>query len=148
MTVEDADRILKPTVDANETVYQNMVAMLPEKQKEMLFAIAKEGKAEGVTSAEFIKRNGLSSYSSVQSSIKQLFEKELITRNESIYRFQTVSSAYGCLKFMVCGIVYDYFNRTSFPSIPHRSNAAVFSLSKAIRHDGAPAVPPCSPVTW
>lgn len=86
MTVEDADRILKQTVDANETVYQNMVAMLPEKQKEVLFAIAKEGKAEGVTSAEFIKRNGLSSSSSVQSSIKQLFEKELITRNENIYQ--------------------------------------------------------------
>lgn len=86
MTIEDTERILKQTVDANETVYQNMVAMLPEKQKEVLFAIAKEGKAGGITSAEFIKRNGLSSSSSVQSSIKQLFEKELITRNENIYQ--------------------------------------------------------------
>lgn len=37
---------------------------------------------------------------------------------------------------------------TNLPSIPQRSSTAVFSLSNEIKHEGAPAVPPCSPVTW
>lgn len=86
MTLADADRILKQTVDANETVYQNMVAMLSERQKEVLFAIAKEGKAQGVTSAAFIKKNGLTSSSSVQSSLRQLLDKELLTKEDNTYQ--------------------------------------------------------------
>lgn len=86
MTISETEQILKQTIDTNSTVYQNMVAMLSERQKEVLFAIAKEGKAESVTSAEFIRRNGLHSASSTQSAIKQLLGKELITKTGNSYQ--------------------------------------------------------------
>lgn len=86
MTIATANLILHATVESNSTVYQSMVSMLSERQKEMLFAIAKEGKAKEITSTEFIKKHGLYSSSSVQSSAKQLLEKELITKEENVYQ--------------------------------------------------------------
>ena len=58
---------------------------IPEKQKELLYAIAKDGEAERVTSAEFIKRHSLSSASSVQSATKKLLEKDIITEIGKVY---------------------------------------------------------------
>ncbi|MDH6314072.1 putative transcriptional regulator [Parabacteroides sp. PFB2-10] len=78
-----------------------MLSMLPERQKEVLFAIAKEGKAAEITSGDFIKKHALNSASSVQSAVKQLLEKELITKEGSLYlvydRFfgLWISQAYG-----------------------------------------------------
>ena len=86
MTLENADRILKQTINANETVYQNLVVMLSERQKEILFAIAKEGCATEITSTGFIKKHGLNSPSSVQSATKQLLDKEFITKDGNVYR--------------------------------------------------------------
>ena len=63
-----------------------MVTLLPERQKEVLFAIAKEGKATEITSTDFIKKHGLYSPSSVQSAVKQLLDKELITRDGVAYQ--------------------------------------------------------------
>lgn len=86
MTIATANLILHATVESNSTVYQSMVSMLSERQKEVIFAIAKEGKAKEITSAEFIKKHGLYSSSSVQSSVKQLLDKELITKEENVYQ--------------------------------------------------------------
>lgn len=86
MTISIANFVLHTTVESNKTVYQNMVSMLSEKQKEVLFAIGKQGKASEITSAEFIKKHGLSSSSSVQSAVKQLLEKEFVTKDRNIYQ--------------------------------------------------------------
>lgn len=86
MTLENAEKILNQTINTNETVYQNMVVMLSERQKEILFAIAKEGRATEVTSAGFIKKHGLYSSSTVQSAIKQLLDKEFITKEGNVYQ--------------------------------------------------------------
>lgn len=86
MTIATTNLILHATVESNSTVYQSMVSMLSERQKEVIFAIAKEGKAKEITSAEFIKKHGLYSSSSVQSSVKQLLDKELITKEENVYQ--------------------------------------------------------------
>ena len=48
-------------------------------QKETLIAIAKEGKASGVTSVAFVKKHALKSPSSVQYAISTLLEKQLLT---------------------------------------------------------------------
>ena len=48
-------------------------------QKETLVAIAKEGKASGVTSVAFVKKHALKSPSSVQYAISTLLEKQIIT---------------------------------------------------------------------
>lgn len=85
MSIALADQLLHSTVESNKTVYQSMVAMLSERQKEVLFAIAKEGKISEITSTEFIKKHGLHSPSSVQSAVRQLLEKEFVTKEGAIY---------------------------------------------------------------
>ena len=64
---------------ANEFNYQSMLFQLPPKQKELLIAIAKEGKAQSLTSSAFVKKYRLTSSSSVQSAIKGLLEKNFVT---------------------------------------------------------------------
>ena len=56
---------------------------MPEKQKELLIAITKEGKASAITSGAFIKKYRLPSSSSVQSALKGLLEKKLL--NDKVY---------------------------------------------------------------
>jgi len=70
---------------ANEFTYQSMLFQLPPKQKELLIALSKAGKAEAITSTKFIQRWHLSSASSVQSAIKGLLDKNFVTANLGIY---------------------------------------------------------------
>jgi hypothetical protein len=62
-----------------------LLGALTEHQKNALYAIAREGKAERVLSAAFIKRHALVSTSSMQSAIKKLIEMELISTHNSTY---------------------------------------------------------------
>ncbi len=50
-----------------------------------LYAIAREGKAAHISSAEFIKRHSLPSSSSVQSTTKKLLGKDFITKLDNVY---------------------------------------------------------------
>lgn len=68
-----------------QPLFLNTLSLLSERQKESLYAIAKEGKAKGITSAAFIKKHGLLSSSSVQTSVKQLLDKEIITFENDAY---------------------------------------------------------------
>ncbi|MGL4853058.1 MAG: AAA family ATPase [Phocaeicola sp.] len=77
--------VLHRMISANKTVYQSMVSMLSERQKELLFAVAKSGKVSEITSTLFVRKHGLYSTSSVQSSAKQLLEKELLTKSGNQY---------------------------------------------------------------
>ena len=70
---------------ANEFTYQSILFQLPPKQKELLIALSKAGKAEAITSTKFIHRWHLSSASSVQSAIKGLLDKNFVTANLGIY---------------------------------------------------------------
>lgn len=66
-------------VDSYRFNYQETLFRLPERQKELLVAIAKEGNAKSITSGEFVKRYSLTSPSSVQAAAKRLLEKDFIT---------------------------------------------------------------------
>ena len=66
-------------VDSYRFNYQETLFRLPERQKELLVAIAKEGNAKSITSGEFVKRYSLTSPSSVQTAAKGLLEKDFIT---------------------------------------------------------------------
>lgn len=66
-------------IAANDTIFREILSNVPEKQKELLYAIAKEGEAKRITSAEFIKRHSLTSASSVQAATKKLLDKDIIT---------------------------------------------------------------------
>jgi SOS-response transcriptional repressor LexA len=82
-----------------------MLSLLPERQKELLYAIAKERKASGVTSAAFVKKHGLQSASSVQSSLKQLLDKEIITKEDDA--FQVYDRFFGLWLSKVYGTGYN-----------------------------------------
>ena len=72
-------------IDYNDTIFREILSNIPEKQKELLYAIAKEGEAVQILSASFIKRHSLASASSVQTATKKLLEKDMITEINKIY---------------------------------------------------------------
>jgi hypothetical protein len=80
-----AEEAIVNKIDSYRPLYQSTLSLLPERQKEILYAIAKEGKASGITSGPFIKKHGLLSQSSVQTAVKQLLDKEIITSEENVY---------------------------------------------------------------
>ena len=77
-TIRDA---IDDMVVSNDTIFREILSNIPEKQKSLLYAIARDGEAERITSAEFIKRHSLVSASSVQSATKKLLEKDFITKD-------------------------------------------------------------------
>ncbi len=71
-----------------EVSYESTLAMLPVKQKQVLFAIASEGLAMNVTSGTFIKKHRLPSPSSLQTALKALIDKSIVMRTEQGYRLE------------------------------------------------------------
>ena len=57
------------------TIFQEVLCDIPEKQKELLYAIAKEDKAEQILSSEFIKKYSFTSASSVEAVTNKLLER-------------------------------------------------------------------------
>ena len=66
------------TANSYHSTFRETFMRLPEKQKELLIAIAKEGKVQGITSGAFIKKYKLLSASSVQAALKGLIEKDFL----------------------------------------------------------------------
>lgn len=56
------------------------------RHKIVLQAIAKEGLAQDITAAKFIKKYNLNSASSVQSAVKLLLKNDLLTQTDNGYR--------------------------------------------------------------
>lgn len=85
-TLELVREAIENKISSYEPVFQSTLSLLSERQKETLYAIAKERNATAVNSAAFIKKHGLLSPSSVQTSIKQLLDKEIITSENNVYQ--------------------------------------------------------------
>lgn len=79
------EALIKRVTD-NEDVFESMYYGLSERQRSALKAIAAEGKAKQTQSVAFIKKYGLTSASSVQSAIRQLMDKDLVTTEKDSYR--------------------------------------------------------------
>lgn len=77
--------IIDYVLETNAPTYRFLLSNLPEKQKELLYAIALSGTARNITSLEFIRKYSLISSSSVQSATKQLLEKDFISKIEDGY---------------------------------------------------------------
>jgi hypothetical protein len=94
-------------VAANDTIFREILSNIPEKQKDLLYAIALEGEVSGITSSAFVRRHGLSSASSVQAAAKKLLERDLITELNKKYALTDklfgmwIRSVYG--KGAICG---------------------------------------------
>ncbi len=84
-TLEIIQFAISNMIASNDTIFREILSNIPEKQKELLYAIAKDGEAKQITSAEFIKRHSLSSASSIQSATKKLLERDIITEINKVY---------------------------------------------------------------
>lgn len=84
-TREIIDGAISNMVAYNDTIFREILSNIPEKQKALLYAIAKDGEAMQITSAQFIKRHALSSASSVQAAIKKLLERDIVTEINKVY---------------------------------------------------------------
>ena len=84
-TLEIIRSAIDNMISSNDTIFREILSNIPEKQKEVLYAIAKDDQAERITSTYFIKRHSLSSASSVQSAVKKLLEKDTITEINKVY---------------------------------------------------------------
>ena len=75
----DINKTLSDILEEKGRSFASVMNQLNYQQKETLIAIAKEGKASGVTSIAFVKKHALKSPSSVQYAISALLEKQLLT---------------------------------------------------------------------
>lgn len=76
---EAITRTLNGILEEKGRSFVSVMNQLNYQQKETLIAIAKEGKASGVTSVAFVKKHALKSPSSVQYAIGALLEKQILT---------------------------------------------------------------------
>ncbi|GHV66087.1 ATPase [Bacteroidia bacterium] len=83
---EMTQEALQSIIESFRYTYSETLFRLPEKQKELLIAIAKEGQAKAVTSGAFVKKYKLPSGSSVQAALKGLLEKDFVTQESGVYK--------------------------------------------------------------
>jgi DNA-binding IscR family transcriptional regulator len=79
------ERIINDMMRENGHRYSETLTRLTLPQKELLYAIADEGRAQRVTSGQFIKRHRLQSASSVQSAMRKLMEYGIVTSEKGSY---------------------------------------------------------------
>ena len=83
---DDVSKAVDEIIAVSSPIYEDLMYQLPEKQSRVLIAIAKDGRAENVTSGQFIKRHGLLSPNSVKSAIPALIDKGLLTQDKGVYK--------------------------------------------------------------
>lgn len=99
--IDDIDKTLSDILEEKGHTFASVMNQLNYQQKETLVAIAKEGKAVGVTSVTFVKRHSLKSPSSVQYAISTLLDKQLLTyHNEGRTKVYRVSDRF--LEMWIC----------------------------------------------
>ena len=98
---KDILKTLSDLLDEKDHGFSAIMNRLNYQQKETIVAIAKEGKALGVTSVAFVKRHALKSPSSVQYAISSLLDAQLITY-ETAGRSKSYSVADRSLEKWIC----------------------------------------------
>ena len=72
-------------LDMFTETYADLLDKIPEKQREVIIAIAREGKATGITSKAFVKKHHLQTVSVVTAAVRGLLDKEFITLEKNAY---------------------------------------------------------------
>ena len=83
-SLEMVEGAIRQVIAQQSFAYTSLLYQLPSKQKEVLMAICKEGKATSITSRPFLQRYHLTA-STVQAAVKGLLEKDFITQELSTY---------------------------------------------------------------
>ena len=81
-SVEDA---ITAAVEEKDDIYQDLMARLPSRQKNLLMALVHSDRDVQPTSGAFIKKFNLTSASAVQRSLSALQDKDIITCNDGKY---------------------------------------------------------------
>lgn len=82
---EDVEDALEYIIKTQAYSYEEVLFRLPERQKQVLIALAKSGPTKSITSAAFLQANALPSASTVQSAVRGLLEKDYITLFHGTY---------------------------------------------------------------
>ena len=99
--VADINKTLSDILEEKGRMFASVMNQLNYQQKETLVAIAKEGKANAVTSVTFVKKHALKSPSSVQFAISVLLEKQLLTyQSEGRTKVYTIADKF--LDMWIC----------------------------------------------
>jgi len=72
-------------ISDNNHRYGEVLSRLTLPQKELLYAVASEGRSRQITSGAFIRRHHLQSASSVQAAAKKLLSYGLLSSENSEY---------------------------------------------------------------
>ncbi len=81
MINEAIDFIVRMSADS----YESLLYQMPLKQRNLLLAIASEGKASQIKSGKFVKKHSLLSPSSVSAALKGLLDKDFLTEEKGVY---------------------------------------------------------------
>lgn len=84
-TLDMVDGAVTYILDMFSETYTYLFDKIPEKQREVFVAIAREGKAQGITGKAFIKKYHLQTVSVVTAAVRSLLDKDLITTDKGVY---------------------------------------------------------------
>lgn len=84
-TIEEVQTAILSIVRNNSFVYKALLFQLTTKQKQLLLAIAAEGKSKAITSQSFSQRCGMTP-STIQTAAATLLDRDFITQEEGIYQ--------------------------------------------------------------
>lgn len=84
-TQEMVDDGVNYILDMFSETYSDLLDRIPEKQREVFIAIAREGKAKGITGKTFIKKYHLQTVSVVTAAVRGLLDKDFITTEKGVY---------------------------------------------------------------
>ena len=85
VAVSDVDKAVEQIIRQNEEAYKDVLYQLTARQRDLLVAVSRDGKAKQITGMAFVNRYHLSSASSVQKSAQALMEKQLLTNLQGTY---------------------------------------------------------------
>ena len=81
-------------VNMSSDTYEALLYQMPYKQRDLLLAIASEGKASQILGGRFLRQHPLLSSSSVRAALKGLLDKDFVTEDNGTYslydRFFTI----------------------------------------------------------
>lgn len=84
-TKDMIDDAVNYILDISADTYEGILYQMPEKQRNVFLAIARDKEAKGLAGGNFAKRHNLQSPSAVVAAVKGLLEKDFITQDHKIY---------------------------------------------------------------
>lgn len=79
------DRSLSNLIEESSERYRQQLGQMTERQKDVLYAIAKEGRAERVMSVAFLKSHNIPSASIMQAALRKLIDQDFVTTDAGAY---------------------------------------------------------------